>query len=150
MVMQEPFPVLRHLFLVAHISNDVPVLSSEFLGKFVPCLQTIELVGISFPSLAALLLSTTSYLVTLRLFNIPQNGYILPEAMVAILATLTRLKGLRLGFQSSCSSSRGDQLRLPPVTRTLLVFFEVCVVRRYLADFATRVDASPIISLAWI
>lgn len=138
-VMQEPFPVLRHLFLVAHISNDVPVLPSEFLGKFVPCLQTIELVGISFPSLPALLLST-SYLVTLRLFNIPQNGYISPEAMVAILATL----------QSPCSSSRGDQLRLPPVTRTLLVFFEVRVVHGHLADFATRVDASPIISLAWI
>jgi hypothetical protein len=146
-VMQEPFPELRHLFLSVHISNDVPVVPCEFLGRSAPCLRTIKLYGISFPGLPMLLLST-SCLVTLRLFDIPQTGYIQPEAMVAALATLTRLEDLRIGFQSP--TSRPDRICLPPVSRTVLptlTMFEFRGVREYVEDFVARIDAP---RLYWI
>jgi hypothetical protein len=141
MVMQEPFPAMTHLFLETHISNDVPVLPCEFLGRSAPSLQRIGLVGIPFPALPSLLLSTSD-LVTLYLHNIPQTGYISPEAMVAALATLTRLKDLRFRFQSP--ASRPDLIRLPPATRTTLsslTSLEFHGVREYLEDFIAQVDA---------
>ena len=138
-VMQEPFPALAHLFLLADISNDIPILPSEFLGGSAPRLQTIELVGIPFPTLPALLLSTSD-LVILILSNIPQTGYISPEAMVVALATLTRLEDLRFIFRSP--ASRPDRIRLPPTTRTVLptltsLYFHG--VREYLEDFVAQI-----------
>src|ERR1700677_396882 len=57
-VMPEPFPALRHMFLAMDcLSNDVPVIPHEFMGRSAPSLQTIQLVGIPFPALPALLLS---------------------------------------------------------------------------------------------
>ncbi|KAN0128319.1 hypothetical protein V8E53_013903 [Lactarius tabidus] len=141
MVMQEPFPAMTYLFLETDISNDVPVLPCEFLGRSAPSLRRIGLAGVPFPTLPALLL-TTSDLVTLRLLNIPQTGYISPEAMVAALATLIRLEYLAIGFQSP--ASRPDQIHLPPVTRTVLpalTYFAFHGVREYLEGFVARIDA---------
>jgi hypothetical protein len=142
MVMQQPFPILRYLSLSMDSSlNYVPVLPHEFLGRSAPCLQTISLSGISFPALSALLLSTND-LVTLYLFNIPQTGYISPEAMVASLASLTRLKYLHIEFKSPDSCP--DQIVLPPVTRAVLpalAFFEFSSVCKYLEDFLARISA---------
>jgi hypothetical protein len=142
-VMQEQFPSLRHLFLVAHIPNSVPVsgISCEFLGRSAPCLKTIELYGIPFPALPTLLLST-SELVTLHILKIPQTGYIPPEAMVAALATLTRLRELYIGFRSP--ASRPVRIHLPPVTRTVLpalTHFKFWGVRDYLEDFVAQIEA---------
>ena len=150
-VMQEPFPSLRHLFLEAYKSNesDVPVLPSEFLGISTPHLQTIKLDGIPFPSLPALLL-TSADLVTLHLVNIPQTGYIPPEAMVAALATLNRLEDLHFAFLSPASCP--DQIRLLPITRSVLpalTSFEFRGVRGYLEDFMARIDA-PRLHTIWI
>ena len=140
-VMQEPFPALTHLFLMVLRSRDVPVLPSEFLGRSAPCLQKIVLVGVPFPALPVLLLST-SHLVKLHLYNIPQTGYIPPEAMAAALTILTMLEDLTIGFQSP--ASRPDQIRLPPITRTVLpalTSFDFYGVREYLEDFVERINA---------
>ena len=154
-VMQEPFPALTFLELSDDVLSDdawsddgsnvplpvpCPVLPSEFLGGSAPCLQTIFLDGIPFPALPRLLLSTSN-LVSLCLSNIPQTGYIPPEDMVLALATLTRLGGLQIGFQSP--SSRPSRICLPPVTRTVLpalTNFTFLGVREYLEDFIARID----------
>jgi hypothetical protein len=140
-VMQEPFPALTHLYLRTGESNDVPVLPCEFLGRSAPSLQKIQLIGIPFPALPGLLLSTSD-LVTLYLLNIPQTGYISPEAMVAGLASLIGLEDLVIGFQ--LPSSYPDQIHLPPVTRTVLpalTKFYFRGVREYLEDFMARISA---------
>ena len=140
-VMQEPFPALTHLLLSVFPSKDVPVLPSEFLGRSAPCLQKIVLSGIPFPALPVLLLST-SHLVQLHLHDIPRTGYIPPEAMVAALTMLTMLEDLAIEFQSP--APRPDQIRLPPITRTVLpalTSFDFYGVREYLEDFVERINA---------
>lgn len=140
MAMQEPFPALTHLVLLSGGSYS-PVIPGGFMGRSTPRLQKIELDHIPIPSLPALLLSTGD-LVTLHLLNIPQAGYIPPEAIVAALATLTRLEDLRIEFQSP--ASRPDRIRLPPVTRTVLpalTAFAFRGAREYLEDFVARIDA---------
>ena len=150
-VMQESFPNLTHLYLdiTPLYASDVPVLPPEFLGRSAPCLQAIEFYGIPFPELTALLLSASD-LVTLYLFNIPQTGYISPEAMVAALATLTRLEDLDIQFQYP--ASRPDRIYLPPTTRAVLpalTSFEFRGVHEYLDDFVARVCA-PRLHKIWI
>ena len=147
-VMQEPFLALEELFLYApYNSNDIPVLPSEFLGRSAPCLRMIELQAIPFPGLPVLLLSTSN-LLTLHLTDVPQTGYIPPKAMVAALATLTRLETLYIGFRSP--ASRPDQIRLPPITKTafpVLQNFDFTGAREYLEDFVARIDTP---RLLWI
>jgi hypothetical protein len=140
-LMQEPFPALTVLYLKTHVSNDVSVLPCEFLGRSAPSLQRIELHGIPFPALPGLLFSTSD-LVTLSLLNIPQTGYISPKAIVAALATLTRIKDLEIEFQSPVS--RPDLIHLPPIARTVLpalAYFYFRGVREYLEDFMARISA---------
>ena len=138
-VMQKPLPALTNLFLSMRVSNDVPVLPSEFLGRSAPHLRTISLTGIPFPALPVLLLSTRD-LVTLHLFNIPQTGYIPPEAMVEALATLTRLESLYIEFKPPFSHP--DRIHLHPATRTDLSFnyFTFRGVSEYLEDFVARIN----------
>jgi hypothetical protein len=149
-VMQEPFPALRNLFLfTTQISNDIPVLPSEFLGRSAPCLQRLQLEGIPFPALPALLLSTND-LVVLNLDNIPQTGYISPEVMVVALATLTSLRTLSIQFRSP--PSRPDRIRLPPVTWTVLpalTRFDFRGSSEYLENFVARISA-PQLHDVWI
>ena len=139
-VMQQPFPALTYLVLRSKDRN-VQVLPGQFFGRSVPCLRQIELHGIPFPALPMLLLSASD-LTALTLHGIPQTGYISPEAMVASLATLTRLSDLSIGFRSP--KSRPDEIRLPPTTRTVLpalTHFEFRGVCEYLDDLAARIDA---------
>lgn len=147
-VLQEPFPALTHL-LVWSNDGDVPILPVEFLARSAPSLKAIILTRIPFPTLP-LLLPSTSNLVTLELRNIPQTGYISPEAMVTGLATLTRLKYLSIQFQSPASLP--NRIRLPPAIRTVLptltsLYFSG--VREYLEDFVARIDA-PRLDSIWI
>ena len=150
-VMQEPFPALRYLCLRANMYNldDIPVVPSEFLRGSAPRLQRIQLSRIPFPAVPALLLSTSD-LVTLHLYYIPQAGYIPPEAMVAALAALTRLEDLRFDFRSP--ASRPDRIHLPPVTQSVLpALTSFCFggVREYLEDFLARINA-PRLHKVWV
>ena len=87
--MQEPFPVLTRLSMRSY-REDTSVLTTKFLGGSAPHLQAIALHRIPFPALPTLL-SSTSELFALNLFDLPMPSYISPERMVACLATLPRL-----------------------------------------------------------
>ncbi|KAH9163249.1 hypothetical protein EDB89DRAFT_2234334 [Lactarius sanguifluus] len=138
-VMRKPFPVLAHL----NVSLDYgvpPVLLAKFLGGSAPCLQTIHLDYISFPALPSLLLSA-SHLVKLELRKIPPTGYISPEAMVASLASLLRLKTFIIELPSA--TSHPDRIHPPTVTRTVLpalTYFEFLGASEYLEDLVSRID----------
>ena len=137
--MQKPFPMLTHLWLSSKDGN-VPALPGTFLGGSTPRLRVAHLEGIPFPALPALLLSATD-LVDLQLLNIPKAGYISPEAMVASLATLTRLEILSIGFQSS--TPRSERRFLPPLARVVfpsLTAFSFRGVSEYLEDLVARID----------
>jgi hypothetical protein len=138
-MMQEQLLTLARLVLSSEDSN-IPALPSQFLGRSAPHLQELTLDGIPFPTLPILLQSATD-LIALELHDIPQTGYISPKAMVAALATLTRLKALEIGFRSS--NARPDKLRLPLVSRTVLPALTSFIFRgvnEYLEDFAARIE----------
>ena len=99
--MRKPFPVLTHLWLGCKnrgASDRAPVLPRDFLGGGTLRLQEVHLRDISFPSLPTLL-SSANDLVDLRLEEIPETCYLPPEAMVATLAVLTRLKTLYIQYR---------------------------------------------------
>ena len=139
--MQVPFPELTDLLL--HSSGMVSVLPDSFLGGSAPCLKYLILDRIPFPGLPKLLLSAT-HLVTLRYLNIPHSGYISPEAIVAVLSTLTSLDHLTLEFESPQSRPDWANRHLPPPTRSVLPvltsfwFKGVC---EYLEDVVTCINA---------
>ena len=143
--MQEPFPVLKNLFIVIS-SGEIPatlpaVLPTEFLGGSAPRLEKIYLRGIPFPALPTLLLSSSD-LVTLDLLGIPPAGYISPETMVAGLAALPRLNVFTIEFQSA--APRPDRIHPPPVARTILpalTIFEFQGASEYLEELVSRLDA---------
>ncbi len=138
-VMQVPFPALTHLSLESEDKN-APVLPDEFLGGSAPFIQEITLKGVIFPALPTLL-SSSGYLLILELHEIPLDGYISPEVMVACLAALPILHSLIIRFQSP--ASRPDQIHLPPATRTVvpsLMCFEFKGASEYLEDLVARID----------
>ena len=107
-MMQESFPALTHLYLNSEAES--PMLHSDsFLGGSVPHLRSITLVGIPFPSLPTLLL-TSKDLVELYLWRVPNSGYIPPAAMATCLSSLTRLENLKLNLDPQSSPNRSSQL----------------------------------------
>ena len=115
--MQVPFPALTRLVL--QCDDEPEVIPDTFLGGSAPRLQCLEMEGVPFPGIPNLLCSATN-LVHLDLHDIPDSGYISPEAMATSLTVLTSLKTLTLDFL--CSRSRPDRegRRLPPKTRSVL------------------------------
>jgi len=95
-LMQQPFPVLTHLWVWPYLPKHVT--SRSFLGGSAPSLQVLHLDFISFPALPNLL-SSAADLVCLSYGNIPSSGYISPQAMVTALSTLTWLESLSLSFR---------------------------------------------------
>ncbi|KAH9170323.1 hypothetical protein EDB89DRAFT_2072154 [Lactarius sanguifluus] len=141
-VMQEPYPVLKHLNISSKVGN-VPVLPAKFLGGSAPRLQEVYLCGIPFPTLPTFLLSASD-LIELDLHDIlpTASGYISPEAMVVGLAALPRLKNLTIEFQ--LVTPRTDPIRPPPVTRTVLpalTDFQFQGAIEYLEDLAVQIDS---------
>lgn len=97
-VMQVPFPMLTDIWMSSNDRN-VPVLPEAFLGGSAPqSLHQLYLEGVSFPALPTFLLSASN-LVYLRLEDIPENGYISPEAMATGLAASIRLNSLWIWFK---------------------------------------------------
>ena len=138
-VIQEPFPVLTRLSISSRDGN-APVLPAEFLGGSAPRLQHLNMLRIPFPTLPALLLSTSD-LVSLTLCDIPPSGYISPEAFIVGLAALPRLSDFTIEFQ--LATPHPDRIHPPPVTRTILpalTDFRFKGASEYLEDLVSRVD----------
>jgi hypothetical protein len=142
--MQQPFPVLTNLEL--HSNNETaPVIPDSFLGGSAARLGHLCLDGVPFPGLPKLLLSAT-HLVKLHLLKI-HIPHISPDAIVACLSVMPRLRKLQLSFQSPQSlPDRPDpkSQRLPPSTRFVLpalTDFEFKGAGQYLEDLVAHIDA---------
>ena len=138
-VMQEPFLALTTLWLTSKDRN-APILPDVFLSGSVPHLLQFYLAGISFPALPTFLLSSSD-LVDLQLKDIPQGGYISPEAMVTSLATLTRLDSLCIWFKSPTSrlQPRYSPSSMRDILPSLVAFnFRGC--SEYLEHLLARID----------
>jgi len=140
-VMQEPFPALTDLWLWS-TDGMASVVSDSFLGDSAPRLRYLGLTNVPFPALPKLLSSTTD-LVILNLFDIPHSGYFSPEVMVTCLSALTRLKSLVLQFQSPRSrpdrTSRLSPRRTPTILPAL-TYLRFKGVTEYLEDLVTQLD----------
>lgn len=144
-LMQEPFPVLKSLELMA-VEGTKFVITDAFLGGSAPLLQWIRFCDIGFPSLPKLL-SSTGDLVRLHLFCIPMTGkgYISPDAIATCLPALTKLRSLTITFQQGSwpYPDPTDQLP-PPSTYTVLpalVNLRLEGPQGYLEYIVDRIDA---------
>jgi len=137
----EPFPALTSLHLYTE-QQDVPVLPDSFLGGSAPRLRSLELEGIPYPSIGKLLSSTTN-LVRLTLWDIPHSGYISPETIVPCLSMLPRLGSLSLGFRYPRSRVHRESRHPPPLTRVVFsnltsLYFKSDV--EYLEDILSQIE----------
>ena len=112
------FSKLTHLMLRSYEEN-APVIPDSSLDGSAPRLQSLEFTSIPFPALGKLLLSATD-LVTFRLFDIPNSGYILPELIVTSLSALPRLQELGIGFRSPRSRADRERRHPPPLKPLVL------------------------------
>ena len=154
-VMQGPFPALTRLSLEWTKVGPKPVLPDAFLGGSAPSLQQIYLNGIYFSAALIPLLSARDIVdvdlrdisdtidVDLRDEDISDTSYTSPEATVASLAALSRLKYLTLGFRWA-DTFFPDRISQSPTTRTVLpALTRLCFVGcfGYLELFAAQIDA---------
>ncbi|KAH9964802.1 hypothetical protein BGW80DRAFT_1447965 [Lactifluus volemus] len=141
--MDEPFPALRSLWFTDNSLGHEFLLPDTFLNGSAPCLRSLNLVSISFPSLPRLL-SSTSDLTYLRLDNIPNSGYIPPETMARCLSALPMLELLSICFRSPTPHHKRRNRPIPPPTRFVLpalTRFAFQGVTEYLEVLAARIDA---------
>jgi hypothetical protein len=110
--MGEPFPALRSL---SFKSVRKRVHLDTLLNGSAPCLQHLALRAISFPSLPQLL-SSTSDLTSLHLFNIRNSGYIPPETMATSLSALPKLKSLIIDFEFGIATPHPERRNRAPLT----------------------------------
>ncbi|KAH9161655.1 hypothetical protein EDB89DRAFT_2248278 [Lactarius sanguifluus] len=142
-VMQKSFPMLTHLdlaFAWDHERDVPPVIPERFLGGSAPSLQCFRLERVSFPQLPTFLPSARN-LITLKVEDIFQNGYISPEDMVGGLAVLIRLRILSVTFDEGTPEERTD-CPDPPMRITLpaLTAFHFRGHSKYLEDFLAQID----------
>jgi hypothetical protein len=139
--MLEPFPVLTLCSLISHNKSvSIPVLPETFLGGSAPNLQTFVLQGIPFPTFPKFVLSSTQ-IRYLSLNDIPDSGYISPDAMATCLAALPNLKHLSIGFRSP--PSRPVEMAPPPLTCAVLsalTHLSFRGVSEYFEDFISRIE----------
>jgi len=140
--MQKSFPELT--FLQVWVYGDmVPVLPDSFLCGSAPRLRILSLKGVPFPSMPKLLLSADG-LVRLTLQDIPDSGYISPDAIVTALTTMTRLETLDLQFLSPRSRPDPASRPLSPPTCLVLPALTKLIfsgVYEYLEDLLARIDS---------
>ncbi|KAH9970130.1 hypothetical protein BGW80DRAFT_1461575 [Lactifluus volemus] len=147
-VMQKTFPALGSLTVMSTTMFRFRPLPSTFLNGSAPSLQNLILRGISFPSLPRLL-SSTSDLTSLHLFEIPYSGYIPPEEIATSLSALPKLKSLIINFAPSVRLYLKEILRdspppRPPPTRFVLPALTQLGfkgVNEDLENLAARIDA---------
>jgi hypothetical protein len=154
-IIQKSFPALTHLDLCWNRTFDFsapfPGLPGKFLSGSGPCLQYLRLRYVSFPQLPAFLLSARN-LVTLKLKEISQSGYISPEAMVRGLAVSTRLTTFSISFCKDTSPPDERTSHPDPPMRAILpalTDFHYRGCSEYLEDFLAQIDA-PQLNNVWI
>lgn len=139
--MREPLPALTHLRLESDTFTISPIIPDTFLSGFAPRLQTIYIAAVPFPA-APTLISSARDLVDVDLRDIPQSGFIPPEAMVASLAALSKLECLTFGFEWGMSYH--DRIHLPSITRIVLPSLTRFVfdgLFEYFEDFVAHIEA---------
>ena len=146
-LMQEPFPALTQLDLVAHYATTPAAPPEPFRGGSAPRLRKFFLENIPIPDLPKLLLSAT-HLVDLyfNLWDIPHPGYVSPEAAVTCISTLTSLENLHIDFRlpQSAPDLETQRTRTRTPTRSVLLSlttFGFSGFSEYLEDFVARIDA---------
>ncbi|KAH9971511.1 hypothetical protein BGW80DRAFT_1253255 [Lactifluus volemus] len=142
--MQMPFPALTCLRLgLRSWSGPVP---ATLLGGSAPSLRSLYIHSVPFPTLPQFLLSCND-LSELYLQDIPNLGYIPPEAMVTVLSALTKLTCLYIWFDHPY-----EEIRLaPPPTRAVLpalTEFKFRGVYKYLEDLLARIDVPQLETLS--
>jgi hypothetical protein len=140
--MQKPFPELTYLKIQMEHLDVARVLPDSFLDGSAPRLRTLVLEGIPFPSIPRLLLSANG-LVTLCLWDIPDSGYISPDAMATALTVMSSLETLNLEFRSPRPRPGPATRPLPPPTRFVLpalTRLKYRGVHEYLEDLLARID----------
>jgi len=137
---EEPLPMLTDLKFASQ--DDTVSLLDSLLGGSAPRLRSLHLIGIPFPALPKLLLSTAE-LVTLYASSIPHSLHTSPETIVYILSTLTKLQNLSLGFQSPQPLADNASRLLLPLTRVVLpalTSLHFLDYDEYLEDIVSRID----------
>jgi hypothetical protein len=139
---QEPFTALTYLE-IRSVGDWLSVLPDTFLGGSAPRLRSLCLIHVPFPTLWKLLLSAKD-LVTLRLSDIPDSGYIPPDTMASCLSSLTQLESLCLQFRSPRPRPDRTTRRPPTLTRAILpalTSLRFYGVSEYLEDMVARIKA---------
>ena len=116
---QGPFPQLTALELAANDDEMTAIVLESFLGGSAPRLQTLDLANIPFPALPKLLLSASD-LIYLRIWDVPDSGFIASEAVATFLPAMEKLERFHLGFRSPRSPPGPASRHPPPLTRTTL------------------------------
>ena len=98
-------------------------------------LQSLKLDSIPFPALPKLLLSTT-FLVYLRLSNLPESGNISPKELLTSLAALSKLKSCSWNFNFLPDRGHPTPAILPSLTR-----FQFKGKSEYLEALVAGIDA---------
>lgn len=144
--LQEPFPLLRSLFLRCYspYSGDAPVITDAFLGGSTPHLQRVDLSGIPVPTIPKFLTSAPD-LVFLSLESITGTRHISPGQVATCVSMLKKLEYLSICFESRGSFPEPEPSnQFSPRTRAVLpklakFFFRG--VSEYFEDLISRVDA---------
>jgi hypothetical protein len=137
---QQPFPALKCCCIRSYDKSAL-VLPETFLGGSAPVLEHLELYGVPFPAFPQFISSST-HLRHLSILNIPDSGYISPDAMAACLAALPNLQYLSIEFQSPLSHP--SHITPPPRTRIVLPALTDFVFQgasEYFDDFVAQIDA---------
>ncbi|KAI9463372.1 hypothetical protein F5148DRAFT_200384 [Russula earlei] len=137
--MQKPFPELTFLrFWVDH--NTAASLPNSFLGGSAPLLRELLLRNCPLPGIPKLLLSANQ-LVLLRLWDIPDSGYLSPQDLGTALSVMSRLESLYLGFKSRLYPATRPPPSLPRSVLPNLTFLTFCGVHAYLEDLLVQIEA---------
>ncbi|KAI9507833.1 hypothetical protein F5148DRAFT_63362 [Russula earlei] len=134
--MQKPFPQLTSLVLSAK-EDSMTSLPDSFLGGSAPLLRELMLGNCPFPGLPKLHL-LANHLVRLYLLDIPDSGYISPEALVTVLSAMSGLELLCLKFTSPRYPTSP-----PPLTRSVLPFLTKLIfvgIHEYLEDLLAQIQ----------
>jgi hypothetical protein len=99
--MQKSFPSLTELAVNFYTETGSLVLPDSFLSGYAPLLRSLRLRSVQFPLSVLRNLFRSADLVQIRIWQIPDAGFVSPEDVVACLSGLTRLEEFELGFQAS-------------------------------------------------